>query len=56
MRNGNLMVVNNQNLHIRTGGMVGFVINRGQNKTNKIRVCMFAKNDTKTTNTRYVSK
>ena len=50
--------MNNQNLHIHIGGntlhysqIVGYVLNRGQNKTNKTSVCIILMNDTQTMNT-----
>ena len=56
-------IVNNQKLHIHTEGntlhqrrIVWYVVNKGQTKTNRTSACMFAKNDTETTNTRYVPK
>ena len=55
------MLVVDQNLHICTGGntlhfsrIVGYVLNRGQTKTNKTRECISSMNDTDTTKLGYV--
>ena len=53
------LVVNNQNLHIRTrvntlhySQAVGYALNGGQHKSNITEVCMISMNDTETTNAR----